>query len=135
MYWDWHSTCVECLRFHKDLDLAMSVACQAHSYKWKREEFLALFARPVPESTFFFSQTGSFGGSSKTSSVLEVSVSCQEAVNDLPKVEMATIPEVFLLVWIDTKVGLILHVLLVQAVPLIQTESVQEQRLEPGVRV
>lgn len=54
MYWDWHSTCVECLRFRKDLDLAMSVACQAHSYKWKREEFLALFARPVPESTFFF---------------------------------------------------------------------------------
>lgn len=64
-----------------------------------------------------------------------MSVSCQEAVNDLPKVEMATIPEVFLLVWTDTEVRLILHVLLVQAVPLIQTESVQEQRLEPVVCV
>lgn len=92
MYWDWHLTCVECLRFHKNLDLAMSVACQAHSYKWKERRSSLCLQGQCLKALFFFSQTGSFGGSSKTSSVLEVSVSCQEAVNDLPKVEMATIP-------------------------------------------
>lgn len=86
----------------------MSVACQAHGYKWKRKEFFALLAGPTqdltPESTFF-SQADSFGGSSETSSVSAVFLASQEAANELPKVEMVRIPEVFLLFWTDTEVA------------------------------
>lgn len=52
-----------------------------------------------------FSQAGSFGGSSETSSVSAVSLASQEAADELPKVEMVRIPEVFLLFWTDTEVA------------------------------
>jgi len=46
---------------------------------------------------FFFLKLVLFGGRSEACRVSAASVSCKEAANELPKVEMVGIPEVFLL--------------------------------------
>lgn len=60
--------------------------------------------------------------------------SSQEAANKWPQAETIRIPEMFLHSWTDTEVGLIPCALFVQAVPLMQTESICESRGEQRSR-
>lgn len=107
----------------------MSIAWQAHEYKWKRKEIFLCRANTGFDTPkhFFFSSCffwWRFGNLQCFSSV----ASSQEAAKKWPKAEAIRISELFLLSWTDTEVGLIPWAVFVQAVPLMQTENVQEQR-------
>lgn len=78
---------------------------------------------------FFFSQAGCFGGGLKTCSVSEVLLPLKRLLTNDPKQKLLRIPELFLLSWTDSEVGLIPHVLFLQAVPMMQTVCARgEQR-------